>query len=290
MPRTVFLLLFCIGICAGFPVFALGQNNETLTIVTYYPSPYGVYRNLEVRRGLAVGNITGSSVGSMANLNPGQLFINNSMILNPLLTTPTDSEGKEGQLIYVGGTTNMLKFHNDTTWVNTTCSAACPGCGSSDGQILSSAPAISTLCSSSTASSVTVNSSGAYIWNCSSSAGKTVTFCSAAPGLCSGIHTSIQCIAAGGTVYNTGSCYACKFHSASCPSTWTYVPNWRGYDSQVRGDNSCNYNGYCCQCVPANYAYTVPAAFGNGIALTQYQSNCCGGYMVNVPQTYTGCY
>jgi len=41
-----FLLIFVFSLFVVSFVYA--QNNETLTITTYYPSPYGVYRNLKL--------------------------------------------------------------------------------------------------------------------------------------------------------------------------------------------------------------------------------------------------
>ena len=122
MSKAVCILLALVCLQAGIPFFALGQSNcsETLTITTYYPSPYGVYRNLEVKRGLAVGDITQGPLGSMDNLTSGQLYINNSVVLNALSTTPANSTGKAGQVIYVGGSDKMLKFHDGNKWVNTT--------------------------------------------------------------------------------------------------------------------------------------------------------------------------
>ena len=69
----------------------------------------------------------------------------------------------------------MLKFHNDTTWVNVTCS--CPLCGSSNGKTLSSPPGAGTLCAIGAAS--TISGGGPWTWTCTSSDGKTVASCTA---------------------------------------------------------------------------------------------------------------
>jgi hypothetical protein len=114
------LLLSVLLISAGGFAFAQSNSSETLTITTYYPSPYGVYRNLEVKRGMAVGDITKGPLASMDNLKSGQLYINNSVVLNTLPTTPADSNGTAGQVIYVGGTDKMIKYHDGIRWVNAT--------------------------------------------------------------------------------------------------------------------------------------------------------------------------
>ena len=118
--------LMIIFILTSFSLtFAQSNYSETLTITTYYPSPYGVYRNLEVKSGLAVGDITQGPLNSMDNLTSGQLYINNSLVLNSLPGTPVPAFSKAGQVIYVNNTISgerMLKFYNDTAWVNATCS------------------------------------------------------------------------------------------------------------------------------------------------------------------------
>ena len=140
-------LLPCLKISVVFilfltPAFAQSNYSETLTITTYYPSPYGVYRNLEVKRGLAVGDITKGPLGSMDNLTSGQLYINGSVILNSLPGTPAPAFSKAGQVIYVNNTTSgerMLKFHDGNAWVNASYTGypacltnqACTACPSS---------------------------------------------------------------------------------------------------------------------------------------------------------------
>ena len=130
MSKIVCILLALVCLQAGMPFFALAQSNysETLTITTYYPSPYGVYRNLEVKSGLAVGDITQGPLGSMDNLTSGQLYINNSLVLNSLAGTPAPAFSKAGQVIYVNNATSgerMLKFHNGNVWMNATGYPAC---------------------------------------------------------------------------------------------------------------------------------------------------------------------
>jgi hypothetical protein len=66
---------------------ALAQSNftdDTFVITTYYPAPYGVYRNMR--------------------LNPSD--------------EPTNGVGPG--VMYYNQTENMMKFYNDTTWVNMT--------------------------------------------------------------------------------------------------------------------------------------------------------------------------
>jgi hypothetical protein len=115
MSKICFFILICSSL-AGFPLLAIGAD-ETITISTYYPSPYGIYSNLEVKDGLAIGDISTSPIGSMANLTGGQLFINGSIILNSLSTYPTNPQA--GQIFYyTGGGEKTLKVYNSTAWVD----------------------------------------------------------------------------------------------------------------------------------------------------------------------------
>jgi len=45
MRRKIFLFLICMFAIIGF---AIAQNQDSLTITTYYPAPYGVYKNLRI--------------------------------------------------------------------------------------------------------------------------------------------------------------------------------------------------------------------------------------------------
>jgi hypothetical protein len=66
-------------------VYAQNNQTEALTISTYYPAPYGVYRHLK--------------------LNPSPV--------------PTDSSVSQG-VIYYDQSDNVLRYHNNTVWVNVT--------------------------------------------------------------------------------------------------------------------------------------------------------------------------
>ncbi|MFA6383889.1 MAG: hypothetical protein WCY10_00800 [Candidatus Omnitrophota bacterium] len=79
------VVLLFLSVLTLFSVcFAQSATNETLTITTYYPSPYGVYRNLR--------------------LNPS--------------AEPTTGVG-EGSMYY-DNSTDMLRYRNDAEWVNIT--------------------------------------------------------------------------------------------------------------------------------------------------------------------------
>gem|GEM_PF-3427427 len=98
--------------------FAQSNQNDTFTISTYYPSPRGIYKTLEVKHSLAIGEVRNDpKIFTMENLSLGQMYVGNSIILKSQAYDPPN--GKEGQIIYVGPD-EMLKFHNGTGWVNAT--------------------------------------------------------------------------------------------------------------------------------------------------------------------------
>jgi hypothetical protein len=77
----VFILLFT--------VLILAYADDQVTITTYYPSPYGVYRNLQLAP-------TGQPTSGVT---PGVMYYNNSQ--------------------------NVIKFRNDTGWQNLTGQLDC---------------------------------------------------------------------------------------------------------------------------------------------------------------------
>jgi hypothetical protein len=84
MNKLILVFIFTLTLCAT----ALAQTNQTdwntFTITTYYPAPYGVYRNMR--------------------LNPSD--------------EPTN--GVEPGVMYYNQTEDMMKFYNGSTWLNMT--------------------------------------------------------------------------------------------------------------------------------------------------------------------------
>jgi len=82
-----------LGIVIFAPVvYSQVNNTESLTITTYYPSPYGVYRDLEIHR---------------------------SVKYRPLadLSTSTVADPTEGQLVYLNNTTSQgFYYYNGASW------------------------------------------------------------------------------------------------------------------------------------------------------------------------------
>jgi hypothetical protein len=77
-------IFFLLALSVTAICFAQSNQSETLTITTYYPSPYGVYRNLK--------------------LSPSNL--------------PTN--GVDRGVMYYDNSTNKLRYYDGTVWVNIT--------------------------------------------------------------------------------------------------------------------------------------------------------------------------
>jgi len=83
------LLLFLFFSASLIPAAFAQTNATTLTIATYYPSPYGVYRNLR------------------------------------LYPTSTPTSGVTPGVMYYDSGDNKVKYYNGTAWVNLTIAPPC---------------------------------------------------------------------------------------------------------------------------------------------------------------------
>ncbi|MDD5347325.1 MAG: hypothetical protein PHT59_01780 [Candidatus Omnitrophica bacterium] len=80
-------LFLCLSIIAGISLAHAAPQQDKVTITTYYPAPYGVYKTL-------------------------QLYPSNQ-------PAPGSAAQKRG-VMYYNGTYNVLKYYNNTAWVNVT--------------------------------------------------------------------------------------------------------------------------------------------------------------------------
>ena len=106
------LILFLLALSVTAICFAQSNYTESLTITTYYPAPYGVYRDLIARKSFAVGNFSSTEV---QNLNPGQLRVKNSIAVGNL-TASDVSDLQEGQLYVKGGLRIGSRTGPSTGW------------------------------------------------------------------------------------------------------------------------------------------------------------------------------
>jgi|GEM_PF-5783296 len=119
-----YLFWVAVSLSLPCPVIAGTNQTDTFTINTYYPSPRGIYKNLEAKRSFAIGEVhSDPKVLTMDNLTDGQLYVGDSLILKSLAANPA-SGNKAGQMIY-NGADRMLRFYNGSAWVNMTA-PSCP--------------------------------------------------------------------------------------------------------------------------------------------------------------------
>ncbi|MDD3295885.1 MAG: hypothetical protein PHU64_00815 [Candidatus Omnitrophica bacterium] len=118
MEKIIFKIFLIAVSLLGFTSFALAQSpsqEESVTLTTYYPAPYGVYKDLEAKDGLVVGDIsTGTGASSVGDLHQGELWVGKGLILNPQDSGPAD--GKTGELIY-DESDKILNFFDGSAWV-----------------------------------------------------------------------------------------------------------------------------------------------------------------------------
>ena len=93
--------LICLACFLILPVCLFAQ--ETLTISTYYPSPYGSYKDLQTETLTLGDNVASPQVGGVAT------FV-------PSLSAPATPV--EGMMYYDNGTHQFKYRNNTTTWQN----------------------------------------------------------------------------------------------------------------------------------------------------------------------------
>ena len=108
--KMTFLVALAVFFCSTF-VLA-----EEITISTYYPSPYGVYNELQTSK-LGVGDTDSSGGLDAADLPDadGQAYVARSVIFKPQGSDPVGNE-KSGELYY-NSTDDKFKYYNGSAWV-----------------------------------------------------------------------------------------------------------------------------------------------------------------------------
>lgn len=85
------------------------QAEDVITITTYYPAPYGVYNELEVMSGLAIGDISGSGI----TLDDGETFVQDSAVFKQLVNDPDNP--KTGEIYY--NSAGYFKYYDGANWI-----------------------------------------------------------------------------------------------------------------------------------------------------------------------------
>jgi hypothetical protein len=114
MKKTLFV--FCFVFLATLPVFSQSNPDESMTITTYYPSPYGSYESLQAKR-LAMGdrNNDGKLTDADQPLNDGQLYMGRGVIYQPL--NPLPASGTPGELAYNASADAFYYYNASGSWV-----------------------------------------------------------------------------------------------------------------------------------------------------------------------------
>jgi len=110
---AVILVLVCWGAGSVLTVNA----EESITITTYYPSPYGSYNELQANK-LAVGDTNGDMQLSAADQPPanGQLYTARSVIYKPQSSLPV-FDVRKGELVY-RDSNDTFYHYNGSNWIS----------------------------------------------------------------------------------------------------------------------------------------------------------------------------
>jgi hypothetical protein len=114
---SLILVLLLWAVAGFYDLSSFAQDEgETITITAYYPSPHGVYNELQSNK-LAVGD-TNESGGLDAGDQPpadGQLYTARSIIYKPQSSLPV-VDAREGELVY-SDSDNSLYLYTGSSWV-----------------------------------------------------------------------------------------------------------------------------------------------------------------------------
>ena len=110
MRICIVSLLFFLILFLACSICLFAQSNETLTIATYYPSPYGIYNHMQANR-VAVGDANNNS-----QLDAGDQPNNDGDIrLKAHTNSPPSEGGMQGEIAYAPD--GYLYVHNGSSWV-----------------------------------------------------------------------------------------------------------------------------------------------------------------------------
>ncbi|MDD5568195.1 MAG: hypothetical protein PHY88_03215 [Candidatus Omnitrophica bacterium] len=116
IPIILLLFLFILNIFFAFPLFA----EDTLTITTYYPSPYGVYRELRAKR-IAIGDdyIDGASyTWQDTESGSGEVDYTADLVVEGNVGIGTVNPGAKLDVTGASGAANNILMHTDTGYNN----------------------------------------------------------------------------------------------------------------------------------------------------------------------------
>lgn len=116
---SLFFVLTGISFCLNSPA----EETEKINLHTYYPSPKGIYQELQSSQ-LKIGEIN-------SQLEDGQIKVEKSLVYGVHQGLPLSPNREEGETIYYGGN-KKLKYFDGSTWKplgeDTTQQASSSGC------------------------------------------------------------------------------------------------------------------------------------------------------------------
>jgi len=86
------------------------QEVEQIQIITYYPAPYGSYRDMQVHRALVVGDMQNYGY-SFSNFSQGEIWVEDSVIFREHSSLP--SGGENGEILYAN---NQFYYFDGSQW------------------------------------------------------------------------------------------------------------------------------------------------------------------------------
>ena len=212
MPKLSILGL--IGLTVIISGLAFAQE-ESISITTYYPAPYGVYREMRSKRmGIGENYYNNSNVcwgdvltcpGGSTIIPDGDLDPDVDLVIEGNVGIGTASPGAKLEV------TGSIKLSSDT-----------PGCDVSNAGV--------------------IRWTGSDFEGCDGSAWVSLT--SIGLDLVYGMHSSDQCTNLGGTVVTDGADKFCRFNQASCPFGWFEYENWSTTINNVRA-TLCGVAPHC---------------------------------------------
>jgi len=116
MPRKILIGILVLGLVFSVFCVSIFAEDETFTITTYYPSPYGSYNELQTNK-FVVGDANGDGSLTSADQPPenGQIKVARSIIYKPVNKDGLTNR-QEGELVY-NASDDILYLYNGSKWV-----------------------------------------------------------------------------------------------------------------------------------------------------------------------------
>jgi len=105
---TIFVLVLVTGLWGGFFLLSsFPQSTETLTIVTYYPSPFGAYNQLRANK-MVIGESDSIAIPSPDT--------NGVVVFKGLASSPVAINDTQPGALYYNNSDSEFKYYDGTGW------------------------------------------------------------------------------------------------------------------------------------------------------------------------------